>query len=81
MIRMTNALRQWFEENNIPTEGLTLILNFQDAEGGVRFDSAMRREVDRLQLTFVPFPALFDRFKLNGIKVKVESPVHSSSSE
>jgi hypothetical protein len=77
MIHTTKQLLRWFSENDIPTEGFTLILNFQDAKAGSRFEAAMRREAGELISPTTSKPLdLFREFQMNGLKVKVESPLH-----
>jgi hypothetical protein len=76
MIKTTAQLLRWFSENDIPTDGFTLILNFQDAKAGSRFDAAIRRETDPLCGPSSNPLDLRRQFKMNGLSVKIESPIH-----
>ncbi len=78
MINPTRALGRWFVQNNIPTDGLTVILNFQDANAAARFDAALLREIEALRIDHrSKLAEILSEFEMNGIKVKVESPIHT----
>ncbi len=79
MIEVTGKLNRWFAEHNIPTDGLTLILNFRDAKAAERFDLALNRELASVAMNWGnPNPqwVITTNFKINGIEMKVESPIH-----
>lgn len=80
MIRAMAELRRWFAEHRIPTEGLTVILNFQDAMPAARFDAAVRHEFSglmfRLDAKEAPRMGPVDRLLVMEIDVRVESPIH-----
>lgn len=77
MIKITDQLHHWFAENNIPTDGLTMVLNFQDSNAAVRFDAALRKELGALMMPAETKLDLHKEFEMNGIKVLIESPAHS----
>jgi hypothetical protein len=78
MITPTYVLRHWLAENNIHILGLTVTLHFQNARDGARFDAALRRELGSLKEE-ARRQVLLSEFEMNGIKVKVESPIHEKA--
>jgi hypothetical protein len=76
MINRTHELQHWFAQHNIPTDGLTLILNFQDRDAAYRFDCALNQELQPLQMATNPVSFDTREFQMNGVKVKIESPLH-----
>lgn len=70
-------LRRYFAEQNIDTYGFTLILNFQDFQSAAKLEHAIRKELLALTQYQAEDP-LEDgvSFKLKGIAVSIESPIH-----
>ncbi len=75
MHRVYERLLHWFAENNIPTDSLTVILNFRDRNAAAHFDMALRRSLDPITDQITPTLDLRE-FELMGIKTKIESPLH-----
>ena len=75
--QVVSTLSQYLEERNIPLDGLTMILNFQHKDGGARIDAALNREFSQRLLYPTPLGHLDVRdFKILGIRIMIESPVH-----
>lgn len=74
---LTRLLQRWFAEHGIAPDGFTLILNFAEPDPAIRLDCAVRHEID--QFSFVqPVASKLDlrAFKMNGVSIRVESPIH-----
>jgi hypothetical protein len=71
------ALQRWFAERNLPTESLTLILNFREADEAGAFDCVLRHdgEIHRM----IPYKSIDDlqNFTVRGLKIRIESPLHA----
>ena len=50
IVEARHALQYWFAERNINTEGLTVILNFQDAQPGVHVDWELKKDLGAMLL-------------------------------
>ena len=75
---------RWFAEHDIAADTFTLILNFSDADAASRLDWALTQEIRAT--SFHPFvdPKVvytFTRFRMNGIAVRVESPLHGPAAD
>ena len=75
--RTFDALTRWFAERNISTNSLTVILNFTDRDAAVRFDAAMQRDLEAVILHTAGKQLDVRTFEVIGVKVRVESPVHT----
>jgi hypothetical protein len=76
---ITRSLGRWLAEHNIEADGFTLILNFDAGRPAAQFDLALRYELR--ETAFVDarnhlFELNLHAFKMNGIQVRIESPVH-----
>ena len=74
--RTFDALSRWFEQRLIPTDSLTVILNFSDRNAAVLFDMAMQRDLESVVLKTQEKWLDLRSFEVLGIRVKVESPAH-----
>ena len=75
MVELAAAIERYFAERNIPTYGLTVILNFQDFQSAAKLDAAVNREFCEMVMNGGPDLDLTN-FKVRGINMKIESPVH-----
>lgn len=79
---LTRLLHRWLKEHQIPVDDFTLILNFGGEEGGLRFDCALRHELEQTSFMTIPTERLdmLRSFRMNGVSVRVESPIHEVAS-
>jgi hypothetical protein len=80
MDKVFHALHRWFAERDIDTRDLTVILNFGDRQAAVRFDMALRKDIEKLTDQGPVDKIDIRQFEMMGIKVKLESPVHGPHS-
>ena len=76
MDELTLMVKRWLATNAIPEEGFALVLNFRNAHGGMQCEKAVRREMIEADPNQVARLSLYDEFEMNGITVRVESPLH-----
>jgi hypothetical protein len=80
MRELTAVIGHYLAQHNIdPKKGFTLILNFQDAMEASKFDMALNRELESYLVAAiggVQKQRDISEFQMNGLKVRVESPVH-----
>jgi hypothetical protein len=86
MTEITQLLRRCFREHDIPSESFTLILNFDSALPAARFDAALRREIEKTGYWYPTgdareLTANLAEFRMNGISVRVESPIHEAKQD
>ena len=74
--RAIGHIRYWFACRNMPCESLTVIFNFSDAREAAAFDAEIKRCTEPM---LWPKGGVLDitAFELYGVKVRVESPVHT----
>jgi hypothetical protein len=81
MIKIARLIEHYLAEHNIPANGFTVILNWQNASAAAHFDLMLNRELEVLmqsptgEKTGLHGLDIRD-FTLHGIHFKVESPVH-----
>jgi hypothetical protein len=83
MSEITRLLHRWFEEHKIPSEGFTLVLNFQGVDAAIRFDCALRHELSMTSfIAGKPHPDRLNlaRLTMNGVRIQIESPMHEAQS-
>lgn len=76
---VTGRLKAWLEANQIPVDGLTVILNFRDSDAAARFDWVLNKELEAFAMAWSQAPGQWTvttNFKMNGLSMKVESPIH-----
>ncbi len=76
MLDFVHAMKYWFQNYNLKTESLTVILNFTAADEAASFDSVIRAEISEQPLFPNEFILDTNRFEIHGIKLKIESPLH-----
>ncbi len=73
-----SPLARWFGQRGIPTKGLTVILNFRNAEDAVRFEYELQRDLATdLAMTTTIGRVDVREFTVMGVTFKIESPVHT----
>jgi hypothetical protein len=80
MNEITRLLGRWLSEHRIAGPGFTLTLNFIDRDSAERFDEALQAELAQTSFYAPLGLGTLDlrSFKMNGIAVRVESPVHET---
>jgi hypothetical protein len=71
----------WFASRNIPTEGITITLQFRDGRVAEHFVFELNRDLSEALM----FPMTewdkrqgADKFQIYGIHAKIESPAHGA---
>ncbi|MCA6106946.1 hypothetical protein [Bradyrhizobium cenepequi] len=75
MDELTLMIKRWLAANDIPEDGFALVLNFRNAHGGMQCEEAVRREMMEAEPNQVARLTLYDEFEVNGITVRVQSPL------
>lgn len=77
---VAQEIARLFQEHDVRTDALTVIFNFREAKDGAAADCALSRNLLDFNLNRpAPLKPIDPReFALNGIRFKLESPVHES---
>lgn len=76
MQRAILELRRWFRLHDILTDDITLIVNVSDPQVAAKLDFYIKQEMDPLLPEATSSRSPLSSFKLFGLQIKIESPVH-----
>ena len=75
---IAHEIKMYFGDRNIPTEGLTVILQVPTASAAAQIDYAIADELTEMVGTAQP-PTPTRIFEIEGIKFLIVGPMHAES--
>jgi hypothetical protein len=67
------AMYGWLRSNNIPVEGVRLVLSFPDAESKARAEMVIAREMQAMMRWAGQYQPDLKQFEMHGMDMRLES--------
>ena len=74
MVQVAEMVRRYFAERNIPTNGMTVVLDFSDLQPWAQADAAISRELRGLNREPQSISARLPNLKIAGMSFRLEGP-------